>query len=190
MKCSRCDRQYIRVEKERTQEFRGRSVTVLAQYLQCEGCGELLIDPRDSTDASQRAADAVRRDEGLLTSGEIRSVRTDLGLTQREFEKLLRVGKNTVVRWEAGTVIQSPAIDDKIRAVRDVPEFVRYLARLNRVSIARLRTEASITVQPGAQDVQPNVMHGGSTASAKLTEVDEFSFLMSLGGGRRTATVS
>lgn len=135
MKCSRCGSQFEAVERERTLEFRGRSVTVPARYLQCEGCGELLVDPRDSTAASQRAADEVRRREGLLPSAEIVAVRNKLGLTQREFERLLRVGKNTVVRWEAGTVIQNPAIDATIRGVRDVPEFAVFLANLHGVKL-------------------------------------------------------
>lgn len=144
MKCSRCGNRLMPVEKERTMEFRGRSVTVPARYLQCEGCGEVLVDPRDSTAASQRAADKVRRQEGLLTSAEIIAVRTKLGLTQRDFERLLRVGKNTVVRWEAGTVIQNPALDDKIRGLRDVPEFAEYLARRHVVKIkSRIDMEAN-----------------------------------------------
>lgn len=143
MRCSRCRNQLVPVERPRTIEFRGRSVTVPARYLQCEGCGELLVDPKDSTAASQRAADEVRRQEGLLTSAEIVAVRTKLSLTQREFERLLRVGKNTVVRWEAGTVVQNPALDDKIRGLRDVPEFAAYLSKRRAVKIKQINIEAN-----------------------------------------------
>lgn len=158
MKCSRCGSQFEAVERERTLEFRGRSVTVPARYLQCEGCGELLVDPRDSTAASQRAADEVRRREGLLTSEEIVAVRNKLGLTQREFERLLRVGKNTVVRWEAGTVVQNPALDDKIRGLRDVPEFADYLAERHAVKIkGRIDIKANVVMaisfRPGPRDI-------------------------------------
>ena len=146
MKCSRCGNRLVPVEGERTMEFRGRSVTVSARYLQCEGCGEMLVSPRDSTNASQRAADQVRRDEGLLTSSEIRAIRDRLNLTQREFEKLLRVGRNTVARWEAGTVIQSPSIDDKIRGVGDVREFAEYLADLRGVALGAAQHSTVFTL--------------------------------------------
>jgi putative zinc finger/helix-turn-helix YgiT family protein len=131
---------------------------VPARYLQCEGCGELLVDPKDSTAASQRAADQVRREEGLLTSAEIIAVRNKLGLTQREFERLLRVGKNTVVRWEAGTVVQNPALDDKIRGLRDVPEFADYLAQRHAVKIkGRINIEANVVMaisfRPSPRDI-------------------------------------
>ena len=135
MNCS-CGNSLKVVERERTVEFRGRSVTVPARYLQCEGCGELLVDPKDSTDANRRAADLVRREEGLLSSAGIRAIREQFGLTQREFEQLLRVGKNTVVRWESGTVIQSAAVDNTMRSLAEVPGLAKNMAARNGVRLA------------------------------------------------------
>jgi putative zinc finger/helix-turn-helix YgiT family protein len=192
MKCGRCHGNLVPVEKERTVEFRGRSAIVPARYFECDGCGELLVDPSDSTNASQRAADEVRRREGLLVSEEIRAIRNDLRLTQREFERLLRVGKNTVVRWEAGSVIQSPAIDDKIRALRYVPGLVDFLATRNDVKVSNSSAAASVPASLASQNVQidhVNVFHDGSTASAEFTTgAASFAYLGKLRDGSNLAT--
>src|SRR5579871_2954071 len=39
---------------------------------------------------------------GPMTAGEVRVIRTKLGLTQAEFAKKVGVATNTVTRWEGG----------------------------------------------------------------------------------------
>jgi DNA-binding transcriptional regulator YiaG len=43
------------------------------------------------------------------------------------FERVLRVGPKTVVRWERGTVFQNRATDTLLRMIRDVPAAREYL---------------------------------------------------------------
>jgi HTH-type transcriptional regulator/antitoxin MqsA len=83
----------------------------------------------------RRASDAIRREEGLLSSKAIRGIRQNLGLTQHEFEKLLGVGPKTVVRWEKGTVFQNRSTDSLLRVIDALPESARFLARLHGVTL-------------------------------------------------------
>jgi putative zinc finger/helix-turn-helix YgiT family protein len=65
----------------------------------------------------------------LLAAGEIRALRERLGMTQAEFASVLRLGGNTLSRWEAGRNVQSAAMDMLLRLIRDVPGSVEYLRR-------------------------------------------------------------
>lgn len=128
MECPRCAGEMREVTEPTTIRFPGRAVTVPAGFLRCGGCGKELWRP-DQVEAAHRAAAAlVRRDEGLLMPEEIRSIREELGLTQEEFEQLLRAGKKTVTRWETGEVFQARTADELMRVIRDVPGAAAYLA--------------------------------------------------------------
>jgi transcriptional regulator with XRE-family HTH domain len=58
---------------------------------------------------------------GLLTAEEIRSLRERFGVTQGELARLLRLGQNTLSRWETGRNVQTAAMDILLRVLRDVP---------------------------------------------------------------------
>ena len=81
-------------------------------------------------DARRLSADAIaiyRRKHGLLSAEDIRAVRKRFGLTQRDLARLLRLGSNTISRWEAGRNVQTEAMDVLLRLLRDVPGSLDYL---------------------------------------------------------------
>lgn len=105
-----------------------RTVTVSDEYDRCDACGEGFYAPGQMDRLQQRAAAAIRTEDGLLTPAEIRAIRQELGLSQSGLEQLLGVGAKTVVRWERGTVVPNRATDNLLRiiqAVPGVPEFLR-----------------------------------------------------------------
>ncbi len=55
------------------------------------------------------------------------AVRKKFGLTQAELARLLRLGANTVSRWETGRNVQSAAMDTVLRMIRDLPGSIDYL---------------------------------------------------------------
>jgi putative zinc finger/helix-turn-helix YgiT family protein len=75
----------------------------------------------------RRAIDLYRTKYGLLAADEIKTLRQDLGLTQAELARLLRLGGNTISRWEAGRNVQSAVMDMLLRLIRDVPSSLEYL---------------------------------------------------------------
>ena len=58
---------------------------------------------------------------------EIRAIRERFRLTQADLARLLRLGGNTVSRWEAGRNVQTAAMDILVRLIRDLPGSIDYL---------------------------------------------------------------
>jgi HTH-type transcriptional regulator/antitoxin MqsA len=90
----------------------------------------------------RRATARIREEDGLLTPEQVLAVRQRYGLTQPEFERLLGVGTNTVVRWERGTVPQNSAADSLLRLIGEFPENARFLAELHGVTLRGPRGSA------------------------------------------------
>jgi DNA-binding transcriptional regulator YiaG len=65
----------------------------------------------------------------LLSADEIHSIRERFGLTQAELARLLRLGANTISRWEAARNAQTASLDMVLRVIRDVPGTLDYLRR-------------------------------------------------------------
>jgi putative zinc finger/helix-turn-helix YgiT family protein len=104
------------------------AVTGIA-HLRCPKCGEGILSLEAARELSLRAHAAYRERFGLLSPNEIRSIRVKYGLTQSQLAKLLRLGDNTLSRWEAGRIVQSAAMDLLLRLLRDLPENLRYLRK-------------------------------------------------------------
>ena len=75
----------------------------------------------------QDAIALYRKKHGLLAADEIRAIREQFGLTQASLSRLLRLGANTVSRWESGRNVQTAATDILLRLIRDLPGSVDYL---------------------------------------------------------------
>ncbi len=108
----------------------GESIVVpAAAHLHCPKCNEVVLRYIDSRQLSENAVAIYRRKHGLLSTDEIRALRERLSLTQNELAKLLRLGSNTISRWESGRNVQTEAMDLLLRLVRDVPTSIKYLRR-------------------------------------------------------------
>ena len=68
-----------------------------------------------------------RRTHGLLSADEIRAIRARFKLNQANLARLLRLGANTVSRWESGRNVQTAAMDLLLRLIRDLPGSIDYL---------------------------------------------------------------
>jgi putative zinc finger/helix-turn-helix YgiT family protein len=98
-------------------------------HLSCPKCHEVVLRFDDARKLRQRALAIYRKNYGLLSAEEIRSIRERFGLTQAELARLLRLGANTISRWEAGRNVQAAAMDMLLRMIRDLPGSLDYLRR-------------------------------------------------------------
>ena len=99
-------------------EGRLRTVEVPELHVpRCRACGELLFD----NDADEQIARALREQLGLLSAGQIRKNREDLGLSQRSLAEHLGVAVETISRWETGALTQTRAMDRYLRVYFAVP---------------------------------------------------------------------
>ena len=63
----------------------------------------------------------------MLSPDEIRQIREQLGMSQKELAKKLQLGEVSISRWESNSVIQTAALDLLLRLMRDVPEVRKYI---------------------------------------------------------------
>jgi len=98
-----------------------------AGHLRCPNCGEILLRYQDSKRLGEDAIAIYRKKHGLLSADEIRAIRERFHLTQADLARLLRLGANTVSRWEAGRNVQTAAMDMLVRLIRDLPGSIDYL---------------------------------------------------------------
>lgn len=96
-------------------------------HLRCPGCGEILLRFREAKRLHEDAIAIYRKRHGLLSADEIRAIRKRFGLTQADLARLLRLGANTISRWESGRNVQSAAMDMLLRLIRDLPGSLDYL---------------------------------------------------------------
>ena len=100
-----------------------------ATHLRCPKCHEVVLRFDDARRLRQRALEIYRAKYGLLTADEIRSIRERHRLTQAEMARLLRLGGNTMSRWEAGRNVQTASMDVLLRMIRDLPGSLDYLRK-------------------------------------------------------------
>ena len=67
---------------------------------------------------------------GLLLPNEIRQLRQDNGMTQKEMSDLLQIGEKTYTRWESGRERPSRSLNLLLRSLRDGKVNTAYLRSL------------------------------------------------------------
>ena len=100
-----------------------------AVHMSCPKCGEIVLRFADARRLQQDAIAIYRQKHGLLSASDIKGIRERYGLTQGEFARLLRLGANTISRWEAGRNVQTEAMEMLLRLIRDLPGSLDYLRR-------------------------------------------------------------
>jgi putative zinc finger/helix-turn-helix YgiT family protein len=106
----------------------GEEITVPdAGHLRCPKCREVVLRLDETRHLRERAIALYREKYRLLSTEEIRSLRRRFGLTQGGLARLLRLGANTISRWESGRNVQTAAMDVLLRLIRDLPGSLEYL---------------------------------------------------------------
>ena len=98
-----------------------------ALHLSCPKGHDIVLRYQDARRLGEDGIEIYRRKHGLLSAHEIRAIRERFGLTQAEFASLLRLGANTLSRWESGRNVQTEAMDMLLRLIRDLPGSIDYL---------------------------------------------------------------
>ena len=96
-------------------------------HFKCPTCGEQVLTYTQARRFEEDAIALYRKKYGLLSGDAIRGLREHHGLTQAELARLLRLGPNTISRWEAGRNVQTAALDVLLRLIRDLPGSLAYL---------------------------------------------------------------
>jgi len=122
-------------EKETEQEYidkiediniRGEVIPINLKYYKCKECGEEFEIPHPEYDPLDLAYREYRSRKGLKQPEEIKNYRKELGLTQKEFSKILGIGIATLNRYENGA-LQSEAHDRIIRLYMEPGNLLKIL---------------------------------------------------------------
>jgi putative zinc finger/helix-turn-helix YgiT family protein len=98
-----------------------------ARHLRCPKCAEVVLRFEDARRLNEDAVAAYRKKHQLLSADEIRALRERFKLKQADLAGLLRLGANTISRWESGRNVQTASMDVLLRLIRDVPGSIVYL---------------------------------------------------------------
>ena len=133
------------IEKETAQDLTVKGVSLRVtglRHFECEACAAQVETPAQidyNAELIRMALAAKRtenRDPKLLTSSQIKKLRLDLGLTQKQASKVFGGGPTAFAKYEADDVVQSAAMDNLLRVAAAVPEAARWLAARANESIA------------------------------------------------------
>jgi putative zinc finger/helix-turn-helix YgiT family protein len=124
-----------RVQERRTRKIGRWEIEVDDGFYRYERCDEEFYTPEQLQDADARDRAALKVRHGVLLPEEIRALRGRLALTQAQFEALLGVGRNTVVRWESGHTWPNAATNTLLRLLDADPSNARRLAEWHGVTL-------------------------------------------------------
>ena len=126
--CPRCGTMMKEGRGRLREPINGEEISVpSATHLKCPKCGEIVLRFHEAKRLHEDASEIYRRKHGLLSAVEIRAIRDRFNLTQADLARLLRLGANTVSRWESGRNVQTAAMDMLLRLIRDLPGSIDYL---------------------------------------------------------------
>jgi len=121
--CPICGDGLLKEKKiQETFEYKGNRLSI-DNYIvyECSECEESLVDPKTLKETEKSIRNFHRKVDGLLTSEEIKEIRTSLGHTQETFARILGGGVKSFARYENGSVTQSKPMDNLLRIVKEFP---------------------------------------------------------------------
>lgn len=148
--CATCndDMPFRPVTRTETATIRGSEVKAVVNVLVCPQCGHVRDAP--GHDSMLAFYNAYRRQEGLLTPGQIREIRERYDLSREAFARLLGMSPATLYRYEGGS-LQDAAHDELIRSCEDFRRMVDLVSRRpERLTDAQRRKFEKAVSQPGS----------------------------------------
>jgi len=108
-----------------TLKVRNEEITVTSKIYYCPEGNHYFYDADDENDKFESAYNEYRKRKGLLQPEEIRQIREQYGLSQRNFALLLGWGEITIHRYESGA-IQDEVHNDVLSMIRLFEDFSKY----------------------------------------------------------------
>src|SRR5690554_5061003 len=113
---------------EKTYSVKDIDVTANIKQAFCSVCDHELYDETTEIENDMVFFDAYKIQKGLLTSKEIKEIRSKYGISQTTFSKILGFGEKTIARYETGS-IQDKSQDNLMRLASFEGNYL-YLAKV------------------------------------------------------------
>lgn len=117
------------VEKEEVFNIRGEEIRIRSEIRFCSVCKEELFDESLDEENIKRVYNVYRERHGILSPGEIKSIREKYGLSRRAFARLLNISEDAVARYETGALPEK-SLSNMIMLLKD-PQNMRRLLEKN-----------------------------------------------------------
>lgn len=165
MICTECGHELVKVATPLEEELRGEKFVIndIERY-ECPKCGSYELNLNMADKLNTAIWEQYCKKHGILGSEQIKKIRTELGVTQRELQQMLCVSHPTVSRWETGTFVPSLQSSREIEALRDCPAFVSYL-----MSKAEVRPKSKGSYQ---KTIEFEVLDGVKRLQNTLNQLD------------------
>ena len=146
--CEECEKEVETkiITKKENYKVCGEQIEVAAQILVCEECGEELFCEKLDSATLVNAYNEYRRKHKLLLPEEIKKIREQYGLSQRNFAKLLNWGDKTICRYENG-YIQDKAHNSILLFLREPENMRTYLTENENIIDEKQKTKLLNTVE-------------------------------------------
>ncbi len=120
--CPLCDENVIECQEEITVEIKGEEVQCVEEFSYCRVCDNKIYNKQQLSRNILAEIDGYRGKNNLLTSGEIKQIRREFKMTQKEFSNILGWGDVTIQRYEK-KAIQDRTYNDIMLRFRDDPRY-------------------------------------------------------------------
>lgn len=144
------------ITRQETFKVCGEDITIDAQVFVCAECGEELFCEELDSATLVNAYNEYRRKHKFLLPDEIKKIREQYGLSQRNFAKLLNLGDKTICRYENGSV-QDKAHNSLLLFLREPENMRTYLTKNEIMLNERQKTKLLDTVEKLEQDTEHRV---------------------------------
>ena len=116
------------ITKKETFYVREDAFEIDAKVMVCAECGEEIFNEKLDTETLNSVYDKYRKKHNLLYPEEIKKIRKQYGLSQRDFAKLLYWDDKAIRRYENGAV-QTQKQNDLLLFLREPENMRTYLAK-------------------------------------------------------------
>jgi putative zinc finger/helix-turn-helix YgiT family protein len=136
--CPICDERIAEIrEYDTVMERDGRSETVRGlRHLSCPNCGAESVDDNQSRHNLVCTQIAFGEEPSYVLPEDIRTWRTNIGLTQREAARIFGGGLNAFSKYEIGEIVPSGAMDNLLWLGMRYPGIVCELANRRHLNIS------------------------------------------------------
>ncbi|WP_246154285.1 type II toxin-antitoxin system MqsA family antitoxin [Methylobacterium oryzihabitans] len=149
----------------------------------CSRCDEGIHTPEDMKVSDKALAEMKTRVDNLLEPSEIRRIRLQLGLTQRDAGHRIGGGVNAFQKYESGEVLPSKGLSNLLRILErhpdelekiNEPDIYEYRDNIDAISFVNADFPASMTVKftHGRQDWGQEIHLIGSSVWFSGSRVD------------------
>ena len=134
--CIECDEPVDARMERRTENLtiRNERVSYAAEVAVCPHCHSVIGDSRLEEGNLNRAYETYRAEHGLVSAKDIADLRSDIGLSLREFSRFLGFGEQTAARYEKGAL--PDLLHSNTVKMASSPEGASLLLDLNREALS------------------------------------------------------